>query len=112
MNREEGLKLLHLGKKLTHILFMSNEYIYIDTKTGIITTEDGYDFSEQWWKYDKFEYGWSEYSDRHIAMSWWNNLNSATKTSICDTTTELIGSMRSWETLTGSEIEKLYKLNK
>jgi len=40
-------------------------------------------------------------------MYWWNNLASAAKTEICDTNTELIGGVRRWETLTGSEIEKL-----
>lgn len=44
---------------------------------------------------------------RSNAMHWWNNLASATKTQICDTNTELLGGVRRWETLTGSEIEKL-----
>jgi len=114
MNREEGLKILHLGKKLSHTLFMSDEYIHIDKNTGIITTEDGFDFTEQWWEFEKFENGWSEFkmTNRMIAMEWWNNLSSLTKTSICDTTTDIVGSIRRYETLSGSEIEKLYKLNK
>jgi len=44
---------------------------------------------------------------RSNTMQWWNSLTSATKTQICDTNTELLGSVRRWETLTGSEIEKL-----
>ena len=44
---------------------------------------------------------------RSYSMHWWNNLASATKTQICDTNTELLGGVRRWETLTGSEIEKL-----
>lgn len=46
---------------------------------------------------------------RHNAMEWWNTLGSADKTRICDTHTELVGSVRRWETLTGREIEILYK---
>jgi len=60
MGREEALKLLHEGKKVTHTYFMSNEYVFIE-KNGIITTDDGFDFTEQWWKYDKFKDGWMEY---------------------------------------------------
>jgi hypothetical protein len=45
---------------------------------------------------------------RQRAMKWWNPLCSARKTEICDTNTELVGSIRRWETLTGSEIEKLF----
>ena len=41
------------------------------------------------------------------AMKWWNNLSSLTKTQICDTNTEVLGVVRRWETLTGSEIERL-----
>lgn len=42
------------------------------------------------------------------AMQWWNGLSSLRKTQICDTNTELVGSVRRWETLTGREIEMLY----
>lgn len=45
---------------------------------------------------------------RRSAMQWWDSFTSATKTQICDTNTELLGSVRRWETLTGSEIEKLH----
>ncbi len=48
-------------------------------------------------------------NSRQIAMPWWNNLASLRKTQICDTNTELVGSVRRHETLTGSEIEKLWK---
>ena len=41
------------------------------------------------------------------AMKWWDNLSSLTKTQICDTNTEILGIARRWETLTGSEIERL-----
>ena len=45
---------------------------------------------------------------REEIMTWWNNLSSLIKTQICDTNTEIIGSPRRWETLTGSEIKNLY----
>jgi hypothetical protein len=45
---------------------------------------------------------------RVLAMDWWNNLSSLSKTQICDTNTNLIGSVRRWETLTGREIESLW----
>lgn len=41
-------------------------------------------------------------------MQWWNSLSSLRKTQICDTNTELVGSVRRWETLTNKEIEMLY----
>lgn len=43
------------------------------------------------------------------AMKWWNNLSSLQKTQLCDTNTELVGSVRRWETLTGREIRSLFK---
>lgn len=52
-----------------------------------------------------------KYTTRQQAMLWWNNLASLRKTQICDTNTELIGSIRRWETLTGSEIEKIWENN-
>lgn len=46
---------------------------------------------------------------RHIAMEWWNKLSSAGRTRMCDIHTELVGSIRRWETLTGREIQILYE---
>lgn len=46
---------------------------------------------------------------REQAMQWWNNLTSLRKTQICDTNTELIGSVRRWESLTSREIEKIWR---
>lgn len=37
-------------------------------------------------------------------------MSSAQKTQICDTETELVGSVRRWETLTGREIEQLFDM--
>lgn len=42
------------------------------------------------------------------AMLWWNGLSSLRKTQICDTNTELVGSVRRWEALADEEIEVLY----
>lgn len=41
------------------------------------------------------------------AMKWWDNLSSLRKTQICDCNIEILGVARRWETLTGSEIERL-----
>lgn len=49
--------------------------------------------------------------NRIEAMQWWNGLSSLDKTQICDTNVDLVGSVRRWETLTGREIEYLFKLN-
>jgi hypothetical protein len=48
-------------------------------------------------------------TSRKEAIEWWDNLSSLRKTQICDTNTELVGSVRRWESLTGSEIERIYK---
>ena len=46
---------------------------------------------------------------RRSAMEWWNGLASLRKTQLCDTNTELIGSVRRWETLTGREVQMIYE---
>ena len=50
-------------------------------------------------------------TSRDHAMVWWNNMSSPQKTRLCDTNTEIIGHVRRWETLTGSEIERMYNAN-
>lgn len=49
-------------------------------------------------------------SDRQIAMTWFNNKASLEKTRLCDNYTEIVGKVRRYETLTGSEIEKIWRL--
>ncbi len=49
-----------------------------------------------------------EKSTRELSLEWWNNLPSDRKTQICDTNTDITGSIRRWETLTGNEITKLW----
>jgi hypothetical protein len=44
------------------------------------------------------------------AIQWWKGLAPLRKTQICDTNTELVGSIRRWETLTDTEIEMLYNV--
>jgi hypothetical protein len=46
---------------------------------------------------------------RQLAMTWWNTQSSPQKTQLCDINTEYLGSARRWETLTGYEIERLWK---
>lgn len=48
--------------------------------------------------------------ERIQAMKWWNSLSSLRKTQICDTNTDLLHGTRRWESLTGREIEMLFKL--
>jgi hypothetical protein len=45
---------------------------------------------------------------RENAITWWNEFSSLGKTQLCDTNTEIVGSIRRWETLTGREIEQIY----
>lgn len=47
-------------------------------------------------------------NSRIVAMDWWNKLSVDKKTSICNNHKELYCYPRHWQTLTGSEIEKLY----
>lgn len=49
---------------------------------------------------------------RQEAMTWWNDLSSPQKTRLCDLNTEILCGHRRWESLTGIEIEVLYRLNK
>lgn len=46
---------------------------------------------------------------RHCALEWWLTLSSASKTRLCDIHTELVGSVRRWETLTGREVQMIYE---
>lgn len=46
---------------------------------------------------------------RQEAMKWWNKLTPEQKTEICNSSTELVGSSRKWESLTGREIQLIYE---
>jgi len=41
-------------------------------------------------------------------LQWWNDLDSASKTRLCDLNTKLLGHATRWETLTEKEITTLY----
>jgi len=45
---------------------------------------------------------------RERAIEWFNSKASLEKTRLCDTNTEIVGTVRRWETLTGREIEQIY----
>lgn len=45
---------------------------------------------------------------RELAIGWFNSKASLEKTRLCDTNTEIVGTVRRWETLTGREIETIY----
>jgi hypothetical protein len=45
---------------------------------------------------------------RDLVMGWWDMMNSAQKTKVCDTNRDIVGTGSRWETLTGREIELLY----
>jgi hypothetical protein len=45
---------------------------------------------------------------RELAIGWFNSKASLEKTRLCDTNTEIVGTVRRWETLTGREIELIY----
>lgn len=51
----------------------------------------------------------SEKSDREQAIEWFSKFSSGGKTQLCDMNTQLVGSVRRWETLTGREIEQIWR---
>lgn len=56
MNREQAAEKLQQGYQLKHIHFLDGEFIQL--KKNEIQTEDGYNFSEQFWKSQQFSDGW------------------------------------------------------
>jgi len=61
MTRTEALTELHNGNKITHKHFMSDEYLEI--KNEVITSEDGYDFTESFWKRSALKDGWAIFNN-------------------------------------------------
>lgn len=61
MNREEARKQMQEGHKVTHKSFTTKEYLYI--KNGIVYSEEGYDFSEQF-EQERFDEGWKIYTPK------------------------------------------------
>jgi hypothetical protein len=65
--------------------------------------------SEVWWL--NTITATEDHEKRKTAMTWWNSLASLRKTQLCDTNPEIVGHVRRHETLTGSEIEKIYNIS-
>lgn len=87
----------HSVNELEKIIEQREEELHL-IKSGQINTKNSGIFDE------------SDIANRKMAMEWWNNLSSLGKTQICDTNTEFLGIARRHETLTGREIEQLYKI--
>lgn len=69
------------------------------------------DESEVWWldKIVSMDVTEERRKEMTAVILWWNSLASLRKTQLCDTNTEIVGNVRRHESLTGSEIEKIYK---
>lgn len=87
----------HSVRELEEIIEQREEELHL-IKSGQVKVQDSGIFNE------------SEIDNRKKAMEWWNNISSLGKTQICDTNTEFLGIARRHETLTGREIEQLYRL--
>jgi len=61
MTRLDAITVLTKGHKITHKDFMDNEWLEI--KNGVITTEDGFDFTKQFWVRLALKDGWSIYKE-------------------------------------------------
>lgn len=57
MTKHEALEAMKEGNNVTHEYFTDDEYLYI-TNNGVILTEDGCIFNEQFNKPDYFPTGW------------------------------------------------------
>lgn len=57
MTREEALREMRAGAKVRHEFFTSEEYLLMD-RYDRITTEDGYEFAEEFHSRDWFATGW------------------------------------------------------
>ena len=55
MNREKAAEMLSQGYQLTHKYFTENEFI--ELKKDIIITEDGYEFTDNFWGREMYEDG-------------------------------------------------------
>lgn len=62
MTREEALKMMKSGHKITHEFFSSSEYFYMKFKS--IIAEDGVDFSELFFTTDMYADGWSIFEEK------------------------------------------------
>lgn len=60
MNREQAAEKLTQGLQLKHHYFFEDEFI--ELRNDKILTEDGHDFTEQFWNLKQFEEGWEIYT--------------------------------------------------
>jgi len=62
MTKQEAYEAILNGKVIRHYNYSPDEYTYMNTKTGIIMTEEGYchgdKYGEFWSDYQKWEDGW------------------------------------------------------
>ncbi|QNR52340.1 hypothetical protein Ace_0016 [Escherichia coli phage vB_EcoS_Ace] len=56
MTRNEAVKAMLEGKKVTHRYFSMHEYLFM--KYEVITTEDGYKFNHEFYSREMFNDGW------------------------------------------------------
>ena len=49
LTKPEALKAIVYGHKVSREYFSSEEYIYMEKETGIILSEEGYNFRD-WWE--------------------------------------------------------------
>ena len=63
LTKEEAIKQMELGKKVTHKYFSPNEWITMSSDDRDIVTEEGYTVDKiEFWSYrtaDSFNSGWS-----------------------------------------------------
>jgi len=64
MNKSEAYISMEQGKKITHIYFDSDEFLYI--KDGIMYTEDNYRFDNRDDGYD----GWKDRNSESFQRDW------------------------------------------
>jgi hypothetical protein len=67
MTKQEAYAAMQQGHKVRHEYYSPEEYVFINKK-GNFQTEDGYDqggiYDEFWFKYQKWETGWSIYEEK------------------------------------------------
>lgn len=102
---KDGIFGLYTEKQLKLIINKSKTTLSYMREWGF-EVRDEISESEVWWLNTITDR--QEHEKRKAAMEWWNSLASLRKTQLCDTNTEIVGHVRRHETLTGSEIEKIY----
>lgn len=62
-DKNEALKRMKKGEKVTHKSMMPDEYLYVVDEGDTIFTEDGFDFTASFWSKNlsHYENGWTKY---------------------------------------------------